>query len=219
MALFTLRRHGELGNRHVARVELRDKRLIAPPLPEASQPSKTTHTGGPSSPPPSWSPTCRRNSRSRLWAALSLRLPPFWRASRTGRHRPGWPSPGSSQTAADERRARSNHRVHRRAGPWVPARSGPAVRHRRLCRAARRARHGLAAMLATQRGSRIRRQDAVITKLSWSRRRARPAPRLPLRPSRGRKQQSKRLPDRRLSSLRWIAGPLTRGGQGLAALW
>src|SRR3954447_8916299 len=41
------------------------RRLIAPPLPEASQPSNSTHTGGPSRPSPSRPPSTSRSSSRR----------------------------------------------------------------------------------------------------------------------------------------------------------
>src|ERR1044072_333955 len=58
------------------------RRLIAPPLPEASQPSKTTQTGGPISFAPIWPPRVRRSavsrSCSRLSALRSSFLESFW---------------------------------------------------------------------------------------------------------------------------------------------
>src|SRR5215218_10618459 len=48
-------------------------RRMAPPLPEASQPSNSTHTGGPSRPSPSSPPRVRRSSSRRLEAASSRR--------------------------------------------------------------------------------------------------------------------------------------------------
>src|SRR5829696_6705460 len=48
-------------------------RRMAPPLPEASQPSKSTHTGGPSRPSPSSPPRVSRSSSRRLEAASSRR--------------------------------------------------------------------------------------------------------------------------------------------------
>src|SRR5215212_3857887 len=46
-------------------------RRMAPPLPEASQPSNSTHTGGPSRPSPSSPPRVSRSSSRRLEAASS----------------------------------------------------------------------------------------------------------------------------------------------------
>src|SRR5690242_19003885 len=47
------------------------RRLMAPPLPEASQPSKSTSTGGPRRPSPISPPSCSRSASSRSCAALS----------------------------------------------------------------------------------------------------------------------------------------------------
>ena len=47
VAFLVVGRGGELRHPHVPRVERWTSRLIAPPLPEASQPSNTTHSGGP----------------------------------------------------------------------------------------------------------------------------------------------------------------------------
>ena len=52
-------------------------RWIAPPLPEASQPSKSTSSGGPSSPGPIWPPSSSRRWTRRSWAAFSCALASF----------------------------------------------------------------------------------------------------------------------------------------------
>ena len=46
-------------------------RLIAPPLPDASHPSNTTHNGGPMPPSPTRPPSTRRSCSSRRWARSS----------------------------------------------------------------------------------------------------------------------------------------------------
>src|SRR3954454_18924091 len=49
---------------------------MAPPLPDASQPSKTTHTGGPMSRSPISPPRLRRSAASRSWARSRRRASP-----------------------------------------------------------------------------------------------------------------------------------------------
>ena len=78
-------------------------RLIAPPLPEASQPSKTTHSGGPSRCSPSWPPSSRRRCSSRSPAA-SRRLAASFFGRLTDRstsdRRLMGPEPGTAAGAA-----------------------------------------------------------------------------------------------------------------------
>ena len=67
-------------------------RLIAPPLPEASQPSKATQTGGPSSPPPIRPPSVSRSWVRRVQAALQpLGLLLLGELLESDRARPGRP--------------------------------------------------------------------------------------------------------------------------------
>ena len=85
-------------------------RLMQPPLPEASQPSKTTQSGGPSPGSiPSWPPRESRSQTSRVWAAAnrsasSARLSLSPRSSMSSRPatRPASPAPTRQASEAGQ---------------------------------------------------------------------------------------------------------------------
>ena len=143
-------------------------RRIAPPLPDASQPSNTTHSGGPSAPSPIRPAACRRSASSRRCSGLqplqalrarrvsSYRSTPSSRATRGYSAQLPWLIAAAIRATARRAGCRRTGRRSRFARPTSRGCSSPvsaptSSRSRSCCRSSTTARRRGGARCARRR--------------------------------------------------------------------